>query len=200
MESKVHLFQKTDGLEGALDKRPRGRSPMTGGDLLVEGAGIDSYPDHLPVRPGHRARSPGCLRCDILPGLIRIPSAPCLHRQEGKSMLEMDVGDQGDMNPVLDLPDGRCCRFIGNRNTDDFTARLFQFADLFDRGVDVARIGGGHGLDNDRRIAADLHPSQGDGSCFLSSNGRIQTGTLSLGSTYAGFPAPYDSNARNIKR
>jgi len=115
-------------------------------------------------------------------------------------MLEMDVGNQGDTNAGLDLPYGSRCRFIGNRNADDLTPRLFQIADLPESGVDIARIAGGHGLDNDGCLAADLHPSEGDGPCFLSSNGRIQTGTLSLGFTSAGFPAPYDSNARNIKR
>ena len=89
----------------------------------------------------------------------------------------------------LDLPDGGRCCFIGNGHADDFTAGLFQLLDLFDRGLDVARIRGGHGLDDDGRIAADLNTAEKNGSCFFSSDDRTQKNTLSLRVTLVGITA-----------
>ena len=73
-------------------------------------------------------------------------------------MIEMDVGNQRDTDS-LDLPDGGCRLLIGNRNADDFTAASSS-RDLLEGGRDIARIGGGHGLDRHGGIAADLHPSR----------------------------------------
>ncbi len=186
IDVEIHLLQEADVLQGALDQRLRGRTAMAGGNLLLQGAGIDSDPDHLPVCLGHRHDLADAFGGDIA-GIDPDAVRTVVHGQEGKSMVEMDIGDQRDMDPGLDLVDGGCRRFIGNGDTDDFTTRLFQLMDLLDRGLDIARVAGGHGLDHDRCIAADLHPPERDGFCLSSSDGRTQTDTLSLRVCLCGF-------------
>ncbi len=106
----------------------------------------------------------------------------------------MDIRDQRDMNPGADLMDGKRSRLIGNRDTDNFTARINKFLNLFDRRFDVSGVGGGHGLDCHGRIATDLNPAQIDGFCLFSSDGRTQKNTLSLRVT----PDPADAHTRKI--
>jgi hypothetical protein len=84
------------------------------------------------------------------------------------------------MNSVLDLPYGDSGNFIGDGNADDFTAGFLKFQNLFDRGPDIARIRTGHGLNHDRRIAADLNTPQNNWSCFFPLGNRIQEKTLSV--------------------
>jgi hypothetical protein len=72
------------------------------------------------------------------------------------------------MNQGADLMDGNRGRFIGNGNADNFAARLLQPPDLPDGGFDIARIARGHGLNDDRRIAADPDTPEVDGFRFSS--------------------------------
>jgi hypothetical protein len=80
-----------------------------------------------------------------------------MHRQQGKLVTEMDIGNQRNVDLVFDFPDGGRRCFIGHGDTDEFAARILQLPDLGDRGPYVTRVRRGHGLDNHRRIAADLN-------------------------------------------
>ena len=50
---KAHLFQDADVLQGALHQGGRRRSAVADGNLLLQGTGIDSDPDDLPVGLGN---------------------------------------------------------------------------------------------------------------------------------------------------
>ena len=47
-----------------------------------------------------------------------------------KSMMKMDVGNERNLNLLLDLRDGPGCLLIDHGHPNDFTARLFKTADL----------------------------------------------------------------------
>ena len=74
----------------------------------------------------------------------------------------------------MDLMDGDRSRLIGDGDTNNFTTCLLQGIDLINRGFGVAGIGGGHGLDHDRGIAADPNASDINGFGLSSSDVRTQ--------------------------
>ena len=73
-----------------------------------------------------------------------------------KLVIEVNVGDQRDANLFLDF--AQLFRRFAHRHgaANDLAAGRLQIPDLLHRGAHVARIGLGHRLDGDRRIAADL--------------------------------------------
>jgi hypothetical protein len=97
-----------------------------------------------------------------------------IHGKEGQLILEMNIGNQGNMDSGTDPMDGDRCRLIRNGDTNDFTTRFLQRVNLLDRGSDVAGIAGGHGLDHNRCIAADPDTSEINGFRLSSSDVRTQ--------------------------
>ena len=76
---------------------------------------------------------------------------------EGKLVVEVDVGHDGDVDLALD-PSQRLGRLhVGDGAPDYLAPLLLQPTYLGDRGRDVAGVGLGHRLDSHGRIAADLH-------------------------------------------
>ena len=87
-----------------------------------------------------------------------------LNRGQGVLVVEVDVGDQGDVDPLLDLPQHLGGVVVGNRNAGHLAAGLFEPIDLMHRGVDVAGVGDRHRLDHDRVRAPDLDVADLDGA------------------------------------
>ena len=71
--------------------------------------------------------------------------------------MKMDIGDERDVDLFLDLGHGLRRIGVGHGAPNQFTARLFQLMNLFDRGLHVSGIGLGHGLDRNVRSAAYLN-------------------------------------------
>ena len=75
---------------------------------------------------------------------------------QGQLIVKMDVGNQGNLNPLFDFGH-RPGRFqIGNGRADNVAAGFLQLVDLADGGFNIPRIGLGHGLDGNIGPAADL--------------------------------------------
>ena len=85
-----------------------------------------------------------------------------LGRLDAALVVEMDVGDQGDLGLARDGPEGLGGFHIGAGDAHDVGPGLFKLTDLIDRraGVRGRRIG--HGLDADGRVAADQHRADAD--------------------------------------
>ena len=79
-----------------------------------------------------------------------------------KPVVEMHVGDERNMNALLDAFHRLRRRLVKDRDANDLAPRLFEPKNLIDRRVHVARVGVAHGLYGDRRAAADLHVSDLD--------------------------------------
>ena len=65
---------------------------------------------------------------------------------QGKLVVKVDVGDQGDMDLLLDLSHGLGCFHVRYGATDNLAAHLFQFMDLAYGGGHVPGVRFGHGL------------------------------------------------------
>jgi hypothetical protein len=74
-------------------------------------------------------------------------------------MVEVDIGDQWHRHCRFDLGKDRSRRLIRHGDANDLATGFFQLTDLSECGCHIARIGRTHGLDRNRRIAADLHRS-----------------------------------------
>ena len=81
---------------------------------------------------------------------------------EGELVVEVDVGDERDVYPLLYLAHGDGGVHVGNGGADDVAARLFQLVNLAHGGRHVAGIGLGHGLDGDFGVAAHLDAADVD--------------------------------------
>jgi hypothetical protein len=74
----------------------------------------------------------------------------------------VDVGDDRDRGVLGDLLQGPRILPVRHGHADDLAPRGHQRGHLLKGGVDVGRLGGGHGLHPDGRVAADLHPADLD--------------------------------------
>src|SRR5207249_890979 len=77
-------------------------------------------------------------------------------RLQGQSVVKVYIGDERRGHLGLDLGERRHRLHVWDRHADDLTAGLLQLANLLDRGLHIAGVRRGHGLDGNRRIAADL--------------------------------------------
>ena len=77
-------------------------------------------------------------------------------------IVEMDVGDDRDVRRAHDLLEARGRGLVRAGDPDDVGARLLAAADLVDRRLHVRGRRVGHGLDGDRRVAADRHVADHD--------------------------------------
>ena len=128
----------------------------------VEAAGVDPDADRqAPVLrlPGHRADVVGLADVARVEAQARHPG---LHGGQGQLVLEVDVGDEGDGRAGDDLgqPLGRLLLVAGAAH--DVGPRRRQGVDLGQGPVDVGRLGGGHRLDGDGRVAAHGHGADVD--------------------------------------
>ena len=77
-----------------------------------------------------------------------------LGRLDAALVVEMDVGDQGDLGFAGDGLEGLGRFHVGAGDADDVGAGLFQLTDLVDRRRRVGRRRIGHRLHADRGVAA----------------------------------------------
>ena len=95
---------------------------------------------------------------------------------DGQLVVEVDVGDERDVDLLLDFRHGLGRFHVGHRRPDDVAARLFQFVNLAHGGLHVPRIGLGHGLDGDVGVPAYFHAADvhwlGSASLLHGSNSR----------------------------
>ena len=80
-----------------------------------------------------------------------------LERGEREPVVEVNVGDQRQPDPRLDLPQRGRGGLVGHGHPHDLAPERLEPLDLRDRGVGVARVGGRHRLHGDRCPAADRH-------------------------------------------
>jgi len=81
---------------------------------------------------------------------------------KGKLVMEMDIGNQGNIDLFLDFSHRLSRISVGHCAADQFASGLFQFVDLFDRGFHVSSVSLGHGLDCDVRATAYLNAAHVD--------------------------------------
>src|SRR6516165_2747855 len=67
----------------------------------------------------------------------------------------MDVADERNLDPALDLAQDRGVFRLWHGDADDLAARLFEPMNLSENGLEIMRIGRGHRLHPDRVVAAD---------------------------------------------
>ena len=101
---------------------------------------------HLPGRPD-------IARIDAQAVCARLD---CCH---GQSVVEMNIGDQGDGDLFLDGCDCLCGCLIRYCYADKLAAHGLQAVNLCHRGTNIVGEGIGHGLDGNWRATTDFDPA-----------------------------------------
>ena len=79
--------------------------------------------------------------------------------------MKVDVGNERNVCTFADLDHCRSGIVVWNGDADDLATGRNHFLDLPDGAVDIARVGFGHRLDDDRSSAANLNVPHHDGFC-----------------------------------
>ena len=149
-------------VERALHHGLGGRLAEALQEVLLQRAGVDADPDrHLPLgrRLGDLAHPPG--GADV-PRVDPQAVHPPLQAGEGQSVVEVDVHDQRDPDPGADGLHGQGGVRVRDGHPHDLAARGLQRPDLVHRGLDVARVRLGHGLDADGGAPPHRHAAHVD--------------------------------------
>jgi hypothetical protein len=78
------------------------------------------------------------------------------YRSKGKSMIEMDVGDQWDMDLLFDGLNCLSGSHIRNSDADNFASRILKPMDELDRGRNIMCECIGHRLHSNWGLVADF--------------------------------------------
>ena len=121
------------------------------------------YPLHLGItEAGGLRHFPDAIgRADIA-GIDAQAGGAGLGGLDGALIMEMDVGDDRDLDLLDDVLQRRGRFLVGARDAHDVDAGLFGAADLRDRRLDVGGQRVGHRLHADRGVAADRHIADHD--------------------------------------
>ncbi len=162
-----------------LDRRRMGRSGVgihqTRHQFRVQAAPVDAD-THRPVVPNGQLDQGGELAVAFLAAtdvagvdavLGQGLGALGIVAQEPVA-IEVEIPDQGDIQPhaiqgFANSRHGSGGIFIVDGDTNQFRTRASQFGDLAHAGGDIGRVRIGHGLDHQRRAAADLDIANPDG-------------------------------------
>ena len=154
---KAAVLQKLRVTHGAAAHGFRRVLAIQRQELLFDRAAVDADADRDVMRlAAVRDHAHALGRADVARVDAQLVHA-VFNRRNRKAVVEMHVGNERNPDLLLDGLDCRCCRLIEHCDTDDLAPRLFEPVDLRNRRFDVARVRVAHGLDRDRRAAADLH-------------------------------------------
>jgi hypothetical protein len=151
------LMEESDLVERALDQRRRGRPPVLGHQLAVQGAGVDADADRYPpLARGLR---------DLLdvggvahvPGVDAEPVNARLDRHHREADREVDVCHDRHAALRDDQRQRPRVTFVRDRHAHDVRALGGELVHLDEGGVDVVGLRRRHRLDGDGGAAADGH-------------------------------------------
>ena len=153
----AELLGHLDVPQGALDHRLGAGEAVLVDQVFLQAARVDADPhrDALVARLADDLLEP-LLAADIAgvdPDLVdRRPARRRDRVQAGQRhpVVVVDVGDQGNVDPVADQLGGLDVLLLGDGDADDLAARFFEPVDLASVCVDVERVGRRHRLDPDR--------------------------------------------------
>ena len=151
---KVEFVQQPGLSQGAFHQRPGGDAAVLRPELPFQGAPVDAYPDG--DAPGPAGVRHG-LDLFLSPDVARVDAdgvdAP-LGALQGEFIVEVNVGHQGDGNPLLNLVHGHRRRLVWDGHPDDLAPGGLQGLNLGHGGLHVVSFRIAHGLDGHGRAAA----------------------------------------------
>ena len=156
-EVEVHLFQDADLPEGGLH-----HALVHGGWYLTLGQGrqrrqaarVHPHSNGHPTLAGFPHHGPYLLRVADVAGVEAQAVYPGLEGGQGQTVIEVDVGDDGNGAGAQDLGQGGRRFPVGHGHPYQLASQLGQLPDLAQGGGRVGRVGAGHGLDDDGGIAS----------------------------------------------
>jgi hypothetical protein len=154
---EVETLHQLHELDCRRDKRLHRTLLLQRVEVLGQGAGVDSNPHRHPGggRPlGHLGHF---LAAADVAGVEADAVGAGVDRLEGQRVVEVDVGDHRDRRLGDDRPQRLGVPLAGHGHANQVRPGVGDLADLLHRRLDVGRLGLGHGLDGDRRTAADRH-------------------------------------------
>ena len=155
---------------GALHQRLGGDAAVLGPQLLFQGPAVDADADgDVLLAADVRHRLHLLLPADVAGVDADGVDAP-LRALQGVFVVEVDVRDQGDGDPGLDLIHRLRRRLIRNSHPDDLAARRLQCVDLGHGGRHIVGLGVAHGLDGHRSAAAHGHVPHHQTLCHVASS------------------------------
>src|SRR5690606_4910664 len=144
-----------DMVQRALDHRFRGRIPVLIEQMLFKRSGIHADSNRNAALLASLDNRFDLLAAADVAGIDSNLVDAVLDRGERKTVIEMNVRNERDMNPLLNLSDGVRGFLIVNSDAHDLAAGLFQPKNLGDRRLDIGRLRRAHALDNDFIASAD---------------------------------------------
>ncbi|CDN42671.1 hypothetical protein BN871_BS_00280 [Paenibacillus sp. P22] len=160
---EIELFENADMEERALYHRFGSRIAVLLQQMVFQGTCVDTDPNrNALVLAGFDDRFDFLAAADVA-GIDADLVHPVLDRQQGKPIIEVNVGDERNMDAALDLLD-RFRRFlVVDRNPDDLAAGFLQTEYLRYRRFHIRGLGRAHALDDDFVAAPDRQIPYSDG-------------------------------------
>ena len=163
-----------DVAKRALDHRLGAGEPVLVDQVFLEAARVDADPHRDPLVAG--------LADDFFEPLFAadiarvnpdlVDGRPARRRDRVQAsqrhpIVVMDVGDQGDLDPVADQLDRFDVFLLGDRHAGDLAACFLEAMDLGQGQLGVKSVGRRHRLNPDRVVSADDAIAHTDFACFV---------------------------------
>ncbi len=165
---EIQVLHEPDGAKGAFHHCLRGSPFIFGQEIPLKRTSVDPNTDGNPPLLGHSddilysLSSPD--RPWVNPYGVRSP----FHGFDGQSVVEVDIGHQGECNSLPDLAESFTGHLIWDGHPHDFTSGGLQALDLGNGLIYIPSVGLGHGLHRDGGIPSYLDPTYGYLPCPLS--------------------------------
>ena len=161
---EIEVFEDLDVLGRALEEILGGDDFLSLVDRFVQRTGIDADPDGGMMLLGFvDDRLDAVERADV-PWVDADRLHPGFQASQSQPVIEMDVGHQGDLHPLLDFLEGEGVFHIEAGKAHQIGPKGGGAVDLLAHLLDFARLDGAHRLDQDLFLSAKPKLAKVDGS------------------------------------
>ena len=152
---------------GALHQGLGGDAAVFCPQLLFQGPAVDADADGDALLAADVRHGLDLLFPADIAGVDAQGVDPPLRTRQGEFVVEMDVGDQGNADLLLDFVHGLCRRLVRDGHPDDLASGGLQLLDLGHGSGHIVGLGIAHGLDGHRGAAAHSHPAHHQLLCHI---------------------------------
>ena len=157
---KARFLQQLHVIQGAVHHALGGKAAVLGQDVLFQGTGVDPDADGHMVHLGAVRHPAHLLRAADVAGVDAHFVNAVFHGGDGQRVVKMNVRHQRHRALIHQPPHRPGARPIVHRNAHQIAPRRRQLPDLLQGGGHVPGVRIGHGLNGNRRAAADQYAAR----------------------------------------
>ena len=150
---EIVVLKDLDVIQPAFDHRVGARLAIFLQQVLLKRSRVHTDPDRAAVILGRLDHLADPLLGTDIAGIDAKTGRACLGGFDGAFVVEMDIRHDRNRAFAHDLAQRSGRVLVGRRDPNDIGPRLRRRQNLRDRGLNVGRVGIGHRLHADRRIA-----------------------------------------------